>query len=107
MHASWRKYSLEACRAQASLRDGWLAGNLLNLASMHVHVNLQGSIHCGSHCMQGLTAKGVAVHPQPLSPTFFSDRIDAVDAKVSGKLFEALKQAGLLNGDGHLKDDPR
>ena len=57
--------------------------------------------------MQGLTAKGVSVHPQPLSSTFFSDRIDDVDAKVSEKLFEALKQAGLLNDDRHLKDDPR
>lgn len=57
--------------------------------------------------VQGLKAKEVAVHPQPLSPSFFSERIDGIDAKVSKKLYDALKHALLLDNDGLLRYDPR
>ena len=47
------------------------------------------------------------MHPRPLSPEFFSDRIDGINAETSGKLYEALKKADLLEADGRLKHDPR
>jgi len=47
------------------------------------------------------------VRPRPLTPSFFAERSDAIDAAASAQIFEALRGARLLNATGYLVDDPR
>ncbi|KAK9836287.1 hypothetical protein WJX81_002164 [Elliptochloris bilobata] len=56
---------------------------------------------------QGVWTDELVVQPRPLSPMFFSDRSDAVDAAASEKIYKALRDAKLLNATGYLVDDPR
>lgn len=62
--------------------------------------------------VEALKAQGVATlevkhEPVPLSGTFFSARIEDVSVQLSGQIFRAFKDGGLLDGKGLLKADPR
>lgn len=45
--------------------------------------------------------------PLPLSGTFFLARIEDVSVELSGQVFQAFKDGGLLDDKGLLKADPR
>ncbi len=47
------------------------------------------------------------IAPRPLTPTFFSDRIEEVDKVSSLVMFNALRAAEIINGTGYLMDNPR
>jgi len=49
----------------------------------------------------------LVVRPRPLTPSFFAERSDTIDAAASAQIFEALRGARLLNETGYLLDDPR
>ena len=60
-----------------------------------------------NHSAQGAWTDELVVQPRPLTPTYFSDRSDAVDVKASEQVFKALSKAKLLNATGYLIEDPR
>jgi zinc transporter 2 len=45
--------------------------------------------------------------PTPLSPGFFAQRVEEINATVSAQLYEALKAGGVLDEHGYLPLDPR
>lgn len=49
----------------------------------------------------------LAADPQPLSPRFFSERIEEISAEVSQQLYNALKGGGFLDDHSYLIEDPR
>ena len=55
----------------------------------------------------GSAAAQLLVRPLPITPTFFSDRIDGLDAAASKQVVDALASARLVGADGQLSDDPR
>jgi hypothetical protein len=59
------------------------------------------------HAVQGVDFALLAADPQPLRPSFFSDRIEGVVPEVSEQLFEALKGGGFLDAHGYLIENPR
>ena len=59
------------------------------------------------HVAQGVDFVLLAADPQPLRPSFFSDRIEGITAEVSKQLFDALKGGGFLDAHGYLVENPR
>jgi len=62
--------------------------------------------------VRDLKAFGVPAHdwpqpPLPLTPLFFSDRIEGITPQLSQRMFTALKTAGYLDDKGLLSHDPR
>jgi len=56
---------------------------------------------------QGGEAEEWRAEPLPITPTFFSERIDEIDAGTSVEIFAALRGGGLIDGGGLLLEDPR
>lgn len=57
--------------------------------------------------VQGVKTGEVKILPQPVTRTFFSDRIDGLDRDTSAAIVKALTDAGQLDAAGFLKADPR
>lgn len=57
--------------------------------------------------MQGFLVKEISVKPQPLTPAFFSDRIESMPAATSAAIFRAFSDEGMLDEGGMLLEDPR
>jgi hypothetical protein len=55
----------------------------------------------------GVPVKEWQHKPLTLSPTYFADRIEWVDANLSERLYETLKKADYLTLSGELAEDPR
>jgi hypothetical protein len=62
--------------------------------------------HAGAS-LQGVATKELRHDPLPVTPTFFSDRIEGVSTAVSARLYDALNGGSLLDEKGLLKADPR
>ena len=65
-----------------------------------------GASHAGAS-LQGVATKEVRHGPLPVTPTFFSDRIEGLSTAVSASLYDALHSGSLLDEKGLLKADPR
>lgn len=57
--------------------------------------------------MQGVHYALLAADPTPLTPDFFTRRVEEINATVSAQLYDALKISGLLDEHGYLPRDPR
>ena len=57
--------------------------------------------------LQGVYTKKVSVLPRPITPSSFSDRIQAVDNVTSAAMYAALQGAHLLDLKDMLVQDPR
>jgi hypothetical protein len=57
--------------------------------------------------LQGVSTRELRYDPLPVTPTFFSDRIEGVSTAVSARLHDALNSGSLLDEKGLLKADPR
>lgn len=57
--------------------------------------------------VQGVKTGEMKILPQPVTRTFFSDRIDGLDRDTSAAIVRALTDAGQLDAAGFLKADPR
>lgn len=47
------------------------------------------------------------VDPRPVSPTFFSDRSEAITPELSIRLVAGLRKIGMLDAQGYVTADPR
>lgn len=56
---------------------------------------------------QGIPVLGMVVHPQPLTPAFFSSRTRVISAALSSAIYATFLRAGLLDASGYLLEDPR
>ena len=57
--------------------------------------------------VQGVKTGEMKILPQPVTRTFFSDRIDGLDRDTSAAIVKALTDAGQLDAAGFLQADPR
>lgn len=57
--------------------------------------------------VQGVPVNEVVVKPRPLTPSFFSDRIESVSNDTSAAMYGALLAEGCINSTGYLVDNPR
>eukprot|EP01004_Peranema_trichophorum_P005505 NODE_4362_length_1179_cov_53.969697_g3853_i0.p1 GENE.NODE_4362_length_1179_cov_53.969697_g3853_i0~~NODE_4362_length_1179_cov_53.969697_g3853_i0.p1 ORF type:complete len:348 (+),score=65.73 NODE_4362_length_1179_cov_53.969697_g3853_i0:58-1101(+) len=57
-----------------------------------------------SHAVRSAEIK---VHPMPLSPDFFSNRVPEISPPLSAAIYKALVNASYLNEKGFLIEDPR
>jgi hypothetical protein len=55
----------------------------------------------------GHDTEEVLLHKLPITPDFLSSRVEGLSAEASAAIAAALVQAGLTDGGGHLKADPR
>ena len=56
---------------------------------------------------QGVVHSVREIEPAALTPSFFSDAIEHISAEQSRTIFDALRNASLLDASGALRDDPR
>ena len=63
--------------------------------------------HRHRYWLQGTQVNEIVVKPRPLSPVFFSDRIEGVDNATSAAMYNALLTEGCINSTGYLVENPR